>query len=90
MKIILESTDQLVDVITAEAHERAGGGAAPKKTLARVWEGQTEQGIMVRALILEIAVPCTEDQDPFEGELMAAPHRKAQAMGPWPLKFFID
>lgn len=80
MKITLESTDRILDVTT---HDRIS------ETKARIWEGETADGIKVFALILEIAVHKSEDQEPFEAELLAAKHREPTAI-PWPLRFFID
>lgn len=78
MKVTLESTTQIVDVTQLAA----GAG------VARVWEGETDTGVKVFALILQVAVHNSNDQKPFD-ELIALPHRDASDR-PWPSRFFGD
>lgn len=58
MKITIESTDQIVDLVTPQ-------GDVP----ARLWIGQTESGIVVQCLVTQIAAPCDADQAQFKREL---------------------
>jgi hypothetical protein len=58
MKVMLESTDKIVDLATST-------GAVP----ARIWEGHTESGIAVHAFITRVAVHKDLDNAPFEREL---------------------
>lgn len=72
MKVTLQSTDHLVTV-SRDGHVVEG----------RVWEGQTESGIRVHALITRIAVHMRDDQAQFERELLEvhppASYRSVQA-----------
>lgn len=80
MKITLESTTKIVNVTLA---------AAPLHSIAcRVWEGQTESGIKVSALIPRIAALATDDLSQFEAELeeQAQPTEASRA---FPLRMVI-
>jgi hypothetical protein len=55
MKLILESTTQIVEV---------NGHAA------RVWQGKTDNGVPVQVLISRVAVERTEDASEFDRELV--------------------
>ena len=57
MKITLEQTSQMVDV---------------NGVTCRVWEGETEKGIKISALIPRIAVATTQNTSQFEAELQEA------------------
>lgn len=77
MKVHLESTDRVVEV----------NGAVE----ARVWQGTTESGIEVTALITRVSICLdTADQAAFEAELDARPpvplriHRDA-----WPHRLVL-
>lgn len=59
MKITLESTDKIVDLVTAT-------GTVP----ARVWEGHTSSGIACHAYVTRIAVDKHDDASQFERELL--------------------
>jgi len=59
MKVTLESTDKVVEVVTAN-------GVVP----ARLWEGTTESGIQCHAFITRIAVHKNDDASQFERELL--------------------
>lgn len=56
MKIIIESTDTVIDI---------GGGMK-----ARLWEGHTDSGIPVHAFIPGVAVNSAHDQTQFEREMI--------------------
>jgi hypothetical protein len=60
MKITIESTSRVVEIEPAE------GGPEIR---CRVWEGHTESGIAVQALIPRIAASQTDDLRQFEAEL---------------------
>lgn len=59
MKVTLESTDKIVELVTAT-------GAVP----ARIWEGTTDSGIPCHAFITRIAVHKNDDASQFERELL--------------------
>lgn len=63
MKIKLESTTKIVDLVTD------GGAVVP----ARVWEGYTEGGIPVHCYITRVAVRADKDQSQFQTELTETP-----------------
>jgi hypothetical protein len=58
MKITLESTKHVVELLR--------DGAIVK---GRVWQGYTDSGIYVQALIVRVAVDGAADQKQFESEL---------------------
>lgn len=58
MKITFESTDKIVDLVTAN-------GTVP----ARIWEGVTESGIPCHAFITRIAVQKDLNSSQFDREL---------------------
>lgn len=60
MKLTLESTTQLVEVHGIEG---------------RVWEGVTERGVKVQAVITRIAVARADDNSQFERELVEKDHK---------------
>jgi hypothetical protein len=77
MRITLESTTQIVEV-----------NGVP----ARVWEGTTESGIPVSALITRLAVERTQDTAQFEAELRECRAPKAvpfDTNGPWPMRLVL-
>ena len=85
MKITIESTSKIVSLIV-------GGQEVP----ARVWQGQTENGIPVQCFITRIApeIPQTDPRideltTEFERDLkrQADPRPTVEAI---PLRFFID
>jgi hypothetical protein len=59
MKVTLESTDKIVELVTAN-------GVMP----ARIWEGTTESGIRCHAYITRIAVHQNDDASQFGRELL--------------------
>lgn len=60
MKITIESTSRIVQLA-----RRAG----ETTVVARVWEGTTESGIKVQALVTRIGAMTTDDLSQFEAEL---------------------
>ena len=66
MKVMLESTQQIVWI-------ESNGRTVP----GRIWEGKTENGVYVQAVITRIAAPYEADQAQFQRELTecAAPTR---------------
>lgn len=53
MEITIRSTNGFVDV---------------NGTSCRIWEGKTEDGIIIKCYIARVAVPVSEDQQKFENE----------------------
>jgi hypothetical protein len=70
MKITLESTSRIVQIQTEAGQVPAG-----------IWEGATDKGIPVVAMITRIAVARSDDASAFERELdeARAPSPAAQA-----------
>ena len=60
MKITIESTDRIVQLLT-----RPGAEPVP----ARLWEGETDSGIQVQCLITRIAAQKGQDLSQFDREL---------------------
>jgi hypothetical protein len=60
MKVTLESTTQIVTIVDSTTQ-----ATIP----ARVWEGTTDSGIKVQALITRIAAKTGQDLSQFEREL---------------------
>jgi len=77
MKITIENTEQLVDVVVR-------GVSVP----ARLWVGETESGIKVQVLVTRIAVPLGDNQVQFQKELSetAAPTPADQS---FPLRLIL-
>jgi hypothetical protein len=73
MKITIENTTKIVTASGVQC---------------RVWEGTTESGIKVQALIPRIAVAAGEDTSQFQKELeeQAAPSPEIEA---WPLRMIL-
>lgn len=74
MKLILEKTDQIVEV---------NGHAA------RVWLGKTGNGVPVQVLIPRIAVERTEDTSEFERELVEQGVPLAPEVRAFPLRLVL-
>jgi hypothetical protein len=72
MKITIESTDKLVELIAAG---KAGGPAV--FVMARVWQGETESGIPVQVYVTRIA-PEIPESDARIDELTAEFDRELQ------------
>ncbi|HJW59784.1 MAG TPA: hypothetical protein VJ931_09150 [Actinomycetota bacterium] len=57
---------------------------------ARVWEGETDSGIPVAALITRIAVDREEDTSQFDAELAECrPPVSAAAVEAWPMRLVL-
>ncbi len=78
MKITLESTTRIIDVKSS---------ASADGIECRVWEGQTESGIKVQALIPRIAALKAEDLSQFEAELKE--QRAPRMESAWPLRMIL-
>jgi hypothetical protein len=78
MKITIESTSCLVDLVSESGH------VVP----ARVWVGVTEKGIPVQCLVTRIAADKRDDLQQFEAELdeQDAPRPTVLA---WPLRMLL-
>lgn len=72
MKITIESTNQIVELATADGRGRIPG---------RIWEGETASGIKVQCIVTRIAAPLAEDLAEFERELTECrpPQQEPQA-----------
>jgi hypothetical protein len=79
MKITLENTTQIVTIFDEKT-----GTEIP----ARVWEGTTESGIKVQALITRIAAKATEDLSQFERELQET-KPPSPDFQPFPLRMIL-
>lgn len=62
MKATIESTDRVIDIVTA-------GGSVP----ARIWQGTTDGGIAIQMMVTRIAVKSADDTAAFDRELHATP-----------------
>lgn len=80
MKIILESTDRVVTIATANSRGEIE---------ARVWQGKTDSGIPVVALIPRIAVPEGQPQEEFRRELQEHAAPSEDALRSFPLRMII-
>jgi hypothetical protein len=80
MKITIESTSKIVEIVDLEH-------TTPVK--ARVWEGITESGIKVIALIPRIAVKNGQDISQFEAELEEQRAPSVDAQQAWPLRMIL-
>lgn len=78
MKVTLDSTDQIVDLVTPS-------GTVP----ARRWEGQTESGIAVHAFITRIAVHKDLDASQFEKELQQTRQPSPDVAAAYPLRMIL-
>ena len=72
MIIILESTSEIVEV---------------NNVPARIWEGETDSGIKVYALITRIAVGRSEDTEQFDKELLE--QKAPSVIDVFPLRMII-
>jgi hypothetical protein len=71
MKITIESTSKLVELLPSVGRE---------PVLCRVWEGQTESGIRMTALIPRVMVLAAEDNSEFDRELQKTRAPSAESM----------
>lgn len=74
MKITIESTTQVVKVNGVDC---------------RVWEGTTERGVSVYALIPRVAAKAGDDCSEFEAELKEHAAPSADAFAVFPLRMVI-
>jgi hypothetical protein len=72
MKVMLENTTRTVEI---------------NGVTARVWEGATESGIPVQAVIVRIAAPAAADLRQFEAELKEC--RDPSAVEAFPLRMIL-
>ena len=77
MKVTLESTDKIVNLVV-------DGKSVP----ARVWEGATERGIRCHAFVTRICVHEDEDASQFEAELREQ-RKPSPAIEAIPLRLII-
>ncbi len=77
MKIMIESTQKIVELVTPD-------GTVP----ARIWEGQTDTGIRVHAYVTRVAVAQGENQEQFQRDLQEqrAPSQEVAAI---PLRLIL-
>lgn len=78
MKIEIENTDQVIEVVP-EPDQSING---------RLWVGKTEAGVAVQLLVLSIAVDQRETQKDFERELFTKPAPRPASMA-FPLRLFL-
>jgi hypothetical protein len=83
MKITVESTSEVVTLVTNEGTRRA------TEVQARVWEGETESGIRVVCLIARIAVKADQDCTQFERELCEMKLPTIEALKAFPLRLIL-
>lgn len=81
MKITLENTDEIVWLEYGEGDQQAMPG--------RIWEGVTESGIYVQAIITRVAVPADADQSRFERELISVPAPRPSVPNVFPLRMIL-
>ena len=74
MKIILESTPQIIDVNGIKS---------------RLWEGKTESGIDIHCLIIRIAVNTESNQTEFEKELESCSPPSAAGQAAFPVRLVV-
>lgn len=67
MKITIESTDQIVELLVR-------GISVP----ARLWKGTTDKGADVMVFVTRISVGADKDQAEFERELQETPATRAE------------
>jgi hypothetical protein len=79
MKIIIESTDKIVELAT-----RAGASMP-----ARLWEGTTEDGVPVYCFITRIATDKGPGEAQFQKELQKSKNPKME-LPALSMRYFID
>lgn len=80
MKITIESTTQMVQVVS-----EAAGGAVP----GRVWVGKTDSGIEVQCVVTLIAISQNENQEQFQRELQECRPPTEITLEVFPLRMVI-
>lgn len=78
MKILIENTDQVIEVIPQPGQMLNG----------RLWTGKTETGVAVQMLVLSVAVDKNETQADFEQQLFVKPAPRPAVMA-FPLRMFL-
>lgn len=81
MKITIENTDKLL-------HLKSGGGEVP----ARVWEGETDNGVKVICFVTRILVKEGQPEEiyqQFERELRETQKAASPAVETFPLRFVL-
>ncbi len=78
MRITIESTDRVVELIS-------NGVSVP----GRVWEGRTERGVPVIAVITRIAAHLEDDQAEFEHDLRETRSPSPAAIAAIPLRLTL-
>lgn len=82
MKIIIENTDKILQL-------KSQSGEVP----ARVWEGETENGIKVICFVTRLLVKKGQSEEiykQFERELKKTPKASSRAVQAFPLRLFLD
>lgn len=84
MKITIESTSKIVELVMREQDDRGLHVRIP----ARVWEGQTEDGQPVIVFVTRIMTPAAVDQIKFQQDLAECkePSAEVQAL---PLRLIL-
>jgi hypothetical protein len=80
MKVTLESTSKIVDLIV---------GPLGCTTKARIWEGHTDSGIEVHAFVTRIAVDKDPDTSQFERELLEQRPPSVRIADVYPARMFL-
>ena len=83
MKLTLESTSKVVSI------SQRTSSAMESSIQARVWEGTTERGVRVIALIPRLAVKNGQDVSQFEEELQEQKPPSVEAQEAFPLRMVL-
>lgn len=78
MKVTLQSTTRIVEL-------EVNGAIVP----GRIWEGQTESGIHVVAVITRVVCSAMDNQQEFVNELQSCAPPSSMALDAIPLKMII-
>jgi hypothetical protein len=81
MKITIESTSQVVLVKTPMSPAEG--------ILCRIWEGETESGIKMHALIVRVAVKDDQDVSQFNLELIEQRAPSGEVAGIYPSRIIL-
>jgi hypothetical protein len=77
LRVTIESTDKVVDVMTESGFTVPG----------RIWEGRTDSGIVVQCLVTRIVPLTRENLEQFERELTEC--RPPQVLNVFPLRMVL-
>lgn len=80
MRMTIESTDRLVEIQTGR------GDTVP----ARLWEGQTANGVPVAVLVTRIAAHLEHNQAEFEADLKETRPPTKDAVDVFPMRLLLD